>query len=737
MKYKGGALQTYQRIYCPEAYPKFKSSIFTEFFNNVVQVLFRGRLILCLAGFLIGRAVLLGELAPFALPYWAVVFSISPYKSLFVALSIVAGSLTYSLGWYPLRLGLSILLFTLAYHHVKRSKYNIPGWVLIIVAMAFSFLPQLVLNYFLLYDIILLSFEVVLALLAWSVFLQVVPLVKEGFPGEGISFEEVISLMLTSVVLIVGIGEVGMGGLISLQGTVSKFIILTFGFLGGGGIGAAAGAVLGFVTTINLGEQFMPFIGIFALAGLLAGVFRELGKIGSAAGYLVGSMLLSFYLYDLSLLTPLFIEDILIAAVFLLIPLNIFNNLSIIHSKIKDKKESSAKNTLDSEKYKNLTVNRVRDLAGVFEEVAATINQEEEDLSGEEDEIPQLVNKTATVLCSSCNSYERCWRKNLSKTKKSIGELIVLMDNHGKVPHQQVPKHINRNCSRKKELISTINNLWSQQQAENLWEQKVRDSRNMVTSQLEGISQLIKELSREIKIEDEDREKMSGRANLYTTELGVAQMARAEEEVTGDSFGFYDLKGGRQAVIISDGMGWGESARKESQSAVNLMEKLLKACKNKDVVVNMANSLLQVKKGEAYATVDLLLLDLKEGEGEFVKIGACPTHIKRGDNIKEIKGSSLPIGIVSTVEPSTFKEKLHQDDHIIMITDGFTELRGGKVKDTWFKEILREVKHAHPQIMADYLLDQAYQLSNGQVKDDFTVVVCKIVQLKNKINSWV
>ena len=70
-----------------------------------------------------------------------------------------------------------------------------------------------------------------------------------------------------------------------------------------------------------------------------------------------------------------------------------------------------------------------------------------------------------------------------------------------------------------------------------------------------------------------------------------------------------------------------------------------------------------------------------------------------------------------------------------MITDGFTELRGGKVKDTWFKEMLKEVRHAHPQIMADHLLDQAYQLFNGQVTDDFTIVVCKVVQLKNKINN--
>jgi len=141
--------------------------------------------------------------------------------------------------------------------------------------------------------------------------------------------------------------------------------------------------------------------------------------------------------------------------------------------------------------------------------------------------------------------------------------------------------------------------------------------------------------------------------------------------------------------------------------------------------------------GESFSTVDLLLVDLKEGAGEFIKIGACSSYIKRGKTVKEVKGSSLPIGIVSSIEPSISNEKFDHNDFIIMITDGFTEMRGGKVKDSWLKETIKGIKHIHPQVIADYLLEQAYQLSGGKVRDDFTVVVCRVVQLKNKINHMV
>lgn len=736
MKLKGGALQTYQKAYCPDISQGIKVSGLNKLFCRIVEVLLRGRVLLCLAGFLMGRAVLFEELTPFGPAFWAVVFTTCPYKSLYTAVGIIAGGLSYSPGWYPFRLTLSILFFTLISHYVKRSRFEIPGWGVMSFSMVLAVIPQFIFNYYLLYDLMLVIFEVMLALLAWPIFLQVVPFLKGNFPKKGLSFETSISLMLTGVMLILGVGEWSLGHIFP-RTIISKFFMVTMGFLGGGGLGAATGAVLGFAGTLSGNEQYIALIGIYVLAGLLAGMFRELGKIGSAAGYLVGSLLLSFYFLDFSDLTYIFMEDALIVAAFLLIPSTAFSKLTAVYGGIKKGKEAQAKNDTaeQGERYKNLTVNRVRDFAGVFEELAASLNHEEQ-VSSREEDLTSLINKLAVMVCNQCGRYNRCWRKDMAKTQKIMREIFSSLEKE-ESSLLQASKKLGKYCSRKKELVNSANHLWELYRVNTYWQKRMTESQDIVTAQLLGISQVIKELSREMKIGDESRENYKNNPNLYITELGVAQMARTDEEVSGDYYGFYDLKEGKQAVIISDGMGCGKKALRESQAAVNLIGKLLQTGLGKESVIKTVNSLLKLRIEEAFSTVDLLLVDLKQGVGEFIKIGACSSYIKRGRTVKEVKGFSLPIGIVSEIEPSAVREKLEHNDFVIMITDGFTELRGGKAEDSWLKETIKEIKHVHPQVIADYLLEEAYQLSGGRVRDDFTVVVCRVVQLKNKINHLV
>ncbi len=736
MKYKGGAVQTYQKSYSPEVNQRLRYFNARQIFEAVGQALLRGRVFLCLVGFLLGRAVLLGELAPFGLAYWAVVFTITPYRSLYVALSIIAGSLTYSLGWYPFNLTLGILVFTFFSHFMKRSRFDIPGWAILSVSMVLAFTPQYITNYYFLYDAVLFGFEVVLALLAWSVFFVVVPFLKEGMPPRNLTYEEGISLMLTSVIMITGIGE-GALGFINFQSLISKFIIVSFGFLGGGGLGAAAGAVLGFIRILEGGEQLIALMGIFTLAGLLAGTFRELGKLGSATGYLVGSLLLSFYFFDAAALTPVIAEDVLVLLIFMLIPKSLYSKFTLMHGRMKrqqnlQKGEEKAR-ALAEERAKNTSLNRVRDLAKVFEEIAAVLNYNEGE-EAEENSLSFLGDGIAVKVCNSCSNYDRCWKKDVHKTKKSMQELQDYLEENGKISVRQLPVNLYKNCSKRKNLIQSANNLWEMYRVNSAWQQKVKGSQEIVSTQLYGMSEVIKELSGKIHAE-EKTEPPDKLPREYTTELGVAQMARANEDVSGDSFSFFQLKEGKQVVILSDGMGCGKKAQKESQVTISLLEKLLQLGLDRETVTRTVNQLLHLRSNETFSTVDMMIFDEKKGEGEFVKIGACPSYIKRGVTVREISGSSLPMGIVSAIEPSVAGEKLLHDDFIFFITDGFTELRGGSVKDSWLKETIRDINSTHPQIMADHLLEEAYQQLDGKARDDFTVVVCRIIRLKKRANQ--
>ena len=89
----------------------------------------------------------------------------------------------------------------------------------------------------------------------------------------------------------------------------------------------------------------------------------------------------------------------------------------------------------------------------------------------------------------------------------------------------------------------------------------------------------------------------------------------------GDSFSMGKVREGSFVSMISDGMGTGQEAKKESRKIIEVMEELLGAGINESQSVQLLRSMmiLQPEK-EKYATLDFFQLDLFAGIGTFFKI---------------------------------------------------------------------------------------------------------------------
>ena len=128
-------------------------------------------------------------------------------------------------------------------------------------------------------------------------------------------------------------------------------------------------------------------------------------------------------------------------------------------------------------------------------------------------------------------------------------------------------------------------------------------------------------------------------------------------DVSGDTFSAVELPDGRQALILSDGMGSGSKAAAESQTAVRLAERLLMAGLNEDVVLQTLNSVLTLRSAEErFATLDLALLNPYTATAEFIKVGCCPTFLRRGRTVTVINPGSPPLGILPVVTPAVIKK---------------------------------------------------------------------------------
>lgn len=175
----------------------------------------------------------------------------------------------------------------------------------------------------------------------------------------------------------------------------------------------------------------------------------------------------------------------------------------------------------------------------------------------------------------------------------------------------------------------------------------------------------------------------------------------------------------------------GEKAKKSSQTVINMLERLLKAGFEKDVSIGLINSAVNLNSNsETYATIDLSIIDLSNGNIEFVKNGACPTFIKSRNNVEIIKAVSFPAGMLDKIDLVVYDKDLKANDIIVMCSDGILESNDEyDNKELWIKDILERIKTDDIQKIANIILQESIDNGLGIAKDDMTVIVAKLKAL--------
>ena len=236
-------------------------------------------------------------------------------------------------------------------------------------------------------------------------------------------------------------------------------------------------------------------------------------------------------------------------------------------------------------------------------------------------------------------------------------------------------------------------------------------------------------LKRKMRVEDTDCDVRGGMCRIRFMEdqklritSGIAHRAKSAKG-SGDSYAAMELRNGSCLLALSDGMGSGERARRESAATVGLLEDFIESGFDKELAVRMINTVLVLKSSEeSFSTLDICAVDLYTGLGEFIKIGAAEAYVLRGGHVSVIRSSSLPIGMLNNVDLEMTTKQLKHDDMIVMATDGVTTAD----EEDWMKYALKSCPYRNPQDVADHLLSEAVKRCGGAPKDDMTVLAARV-----------
>ncbi len=211
---------------------------------------------------------------------------------------------------------------------------------------------------------------------------------------------------------------------------------------------------------------------------------------------------------------------------------------------------------------------------------------------------------------------------------------------------------------------------------------------------------------------------------VYGLNYAKAFAQKEGELFCGDTAGGYRTGDDRYVFTVTDGMGSGTKAARQSVKAVRVMENLSRNGLGQEDIFKVLNRNLLDDREEAVLGVDVAAVDLKNGVCDLFKAGAAPTYILRKGIAYELGSETLPVGMLEEVDVKHQRCTLSDRDYLILISDGIL----GKDKK-WLSEYLNRIPPPKDCVsLAEGILNKAKKDGRNRI-DDLTVLAVQITKV--------
>ena len=502
---------------------------------------------------------------------------------------------------------------------------------------------------------------------------------------------------------------------------MAAVLVLAASFVDGVHGGTIAGTAAGLALLVG---HHMPATGgpafasmaatgvAFAAGGLAAGAFYPLGRSFASVGFLLafGGTVFWAGLPDTGLQGALLLPAVLAAAVGGLAPLPSWLTEPALAPRAAPGDAAAPPTARD----------RVQRLSEVLQEAGRAFEQAAparppvpvQTLGGSFETVQQQV-------CQGCSLYRRCWETDFYRTVQTFEGIWRRVEEDGRISPRHVPDELTHYCIYPGAVLATLNSLQELEARHRQWERRVAEGRALVAGYVHGVASILGQVADELR-----PDAVPAAQPVLAVRHGLARLPGRGALVSGDSVLAEAVTARTYLLVLSDGMGVGMEAARESRQAVTLLRQLLGAGFSPSLAVQTVNAALLLGASEdSFATIDLVLIDLVRGRAEFIKTGAVASLVRRGDDITFVRGSAPPAGILHQVRVEPEVRPVGPGDVMVMVTDGLWQREGGD-QERWLAECLRQAGDRDPQAIADSILARAIEVCDPG--DDMTVLVASM-----------
>ncbi len=505
-------------------------------------------------------------------------------------------------------------------------------------------------------------------------------------------------ILFLAASLLVSVWDLEILGAVSLGRTLLCLLLAYTAYEQGAAVGAATGLFLGLTVDLCSGSGG-TFAASYALAGLLAGRYGGRYRAATALSFLGGASLGLLPSFSSPLAGSLLLESSLGTALFLLLPGRIFGGKRV--------KRPEAVQASAGDRSKK----RLERAAGAFRELYDTMIR----TPPSRDENPAVIfDRSAEKVCRGCSLCELCWQKEYTGTFNAMNDATPYLLERGRAMAKDFPAYFADRCIHLPDLLSAIDGELSAYLLRRQYRRQLEQTRHSAKGQYAQISEMLSATAAGLGSDVA----VSGTAPVC--QVGAALRAKDGEAVCGDTVDAFQREDGAWCLLLADGMGSGEEARKESTLICRLLRQFLEAGVEPGAALKTLNDAMALRGAEtgSFTTIDLGICDPRTGETAFYKYGAAPSYLKKGGVVRRIAGGSLPAGLRgSPAPPDVTRATLEPGGSAVMVSDGVAD----PGQDDWLQDLLAGWEGEDPQTLARAILTESVR--RRRLQDDCAVQV--------------
>ena len=460
--------------------------------------------------------------------------------------------------------------------------------------------------------------------------------------------------------------------------------------------GASVGLGLGLTADLCAGTGSGIFTAGLGLAGLAAGSRSGRKRSEAALGFLVAAMA-ALLPARTPLAQPLLMEASIAAALFLLLPGRLFGGKRI--KRVQPTEGGDLRIRVQLTK----AAAALRDL---YDSMGRNVPQTT-------DENPAVIfDRAAEKVCRGCALCELCWQKEYTGTFNALNDATPYLLERGRGLAKDFPAYFADRCIHLQDFIAAVDGELSAFLLRRQYRRQLEETRRSARGQYAQLSEL---LTATVAGMGTTREQTETQCRI-----GATLRPKTGETVCGDTLASFKTDAGLWCLLLADGMGSGEAARRESALTCRLLQQFLEADIQPEAALKTLHAAMALRGAEtgSFATVDLCVFDPADREAAFYKYGAAPSYLKRGGAVKRISSGSLPVGLRGMpVFPDVTKVPLEPGGFVVMVSDGVVD----SVRDEWLMDLLAGWNGEDPQMLAGLIL--AESMRRERLQDDCGVQV--------------